>query len=73
MGSGAIAPPFLISALDGGGQLHALTVLPPEKEPPGHLLDRRLRGPRANLDTVERRKTVPVKLYFLFKISKSSS
>jgi hypothetical protein len=29
-GSGGMAPPFLTSALDGGGQLHAVAALTPE-------------------------------------------
>jgi hypothetical protein len=33
-GSGCTAPKFLISALDGVGELHAIAALPPGKQPP---------------------------------------
>jgi hypothetical protein len=34
MGSGGIVPPFLISALNGSGQLRTSAALPPEKQSP---------------------------------------
>lgn len=53
MGGGGTAPPFLILALGGSGQLHALTTLTPGKEP---LLTNWIGdwvGPAAGLNAVE--------------------
>jgi hypothetical protein len=46
-GNGCIAPPFLTSVLDAGGQLPAQAALPSAKEPPPprYPLDWRLGGP----------------------------
>jgi hypothetical protein len=47
LGSRGIDPQFSISALDGSGQLHALSALPPGETSPRYPLDRRLGGPQS--------------------------
>jgi hypothetical protein len=69
MGSRDLVPPSLIYVLYRGGELHALTVLPPRKES-RYPSCRRMGGLRVGLDKAEKRKSMPLKktLFYFIKL-----